>query len=118
MFDVSLAIRLITRLYRTVRRDIRTIGSADWPAGDGKITNGRVVRDSVLGWVVELSYYYVALGEYHAGKFQRTFMRKKPAEEFLARFPAKTPVPVRYKPEKPQISTLLLSDLTLYLAGL
>lgn len=77
-----------------------------------------MARDPVQGWVVDLNYYYVAVGQYYAGKFQRSFMRKKRAEEFLGRFPKQTPVPVRYKPGKPQISTLLLSDLSLYLAGL
>lgn len=85
---------------------------------DGKITNANVARDEVLGWKVEIGYYYTALGEYYAGKYRRSFRRKGSAEAFAERFPKQTPVPVRYKPERPQVSTLLLSDLSLYLAGL
>lgn len=85
---------------------------------DGKITGANVMRDEVLGWKVEILYYYTALGEYYAGKYRRSFRRKASAEAFAARFPKQTPVPVRYKPERPQVSTLLLSDLSLYLAGL
>ena len=118
MIDPSLAIRLILSFYRYTERRIRLIGSADWPMADGKITGANVKRDEVLGWRLELSYYYTALGEYYAGKFQRSFRRKASAEAFAERFPKQTPVPVRYKPERPQVSTLLLSDLTLYLAGL
>lgn len=85
---------------------------------DGKITGANVRRDEVVGWAVEVSYYYTALGEYYGGKYRRTFRRKTSAQAFAERFPKQMPVPVRYKPERPQVSTLLLSDLSLYLAGL
>lgn len=64
-------------------------------------------RDEVLGWRAELAYYYVATGQYYAGKYRRSFTRKKNAEEFAGRFPKQTPVPVRYKSEKPQVSNLV-----------
>lgn len=85
---------------------------------DGKITGANVMRDEVLGWKVEILYYYTTLGEYYAGKYRRSFRRKASAEAFAGRFPKQTLVPVRYKPEWPHVSTLLLSDLSLYLAGL
>jgi hypothetical protein len=46
------------------------------------------------------------------------FVERKTAEAFLERFPGQTPIPVRYKYENPEISTLLLSDMSLLLAGL
>lgn len=85
---------------------------------DGKITGANVMRDEVFGWKVEILYYYATFGEYYGGKYRRSFRRKDSAEAFAERFPKQTPVPVRYKPERPQVSTLLLADLSLYLAGL
>jgi Protein of unknown function (DUF3592) len=118
MLDPTLAVRLIIGLYRGGRRRIQLRGSADWPMADGRITNSHVKRDDLRGWVVELTYSYVAMGEYYAGVFQRAFTRKKHAESFLKRFPKAIHIPVRYKFERPETSTLLLSDLTLQLAGL
>jgi len=59
----------------------------------------------------------IAMGEYYSGTFRRGFRRKKRAEALLERLPRNTPLPVRYKPEHPDTSTLLLSDLGLFLAG-
>jgi hypothetical protein len=85
---------------------------------DGRIFNSAVGRDDIQGWVVELTYSYLAFGDYYSGKYFRGFRRKKRAEAFLERFPRETPIPVRYKAERPEISTLLLSDMSLLLAGL
>jgi hypothetical protein len=70
------------------------------------------------GWAIDLTYFYVAMGEYYSGTYRRGFRRKKNAEAFLARLPAQTPIPIRYKPERPDVSALLPSDLSLLLAGL
>ena len=69
------------------------------------------------GWVAELTYSYRVAGEYYSGTYLRGFRRKKRAEAFAERFPRNTPIPVRYKPERPETSTLLSTDLTLVLAG-
>jgi hypothetical protein len=79
---------------------------------------GRLDRDELRGWVSVITYSYSAFGEYYSGTYQRGFRRKKKAEAFLDRFPRNTPVPVRYKSSRPDISTLLLTDLGLLLAGL
>jgi hypothetical protein len=85
---------------------------------DGRIFNGALVRDEIQGWAIELTYSYTAFGEYYSGKCFHGFRRKKTAEAFLERFPQDTPIPVRDKAEHPEISTLLLSDMSLLLAGL
>jgi hypothetical protein len=85
---------------------------------DGRIFNSAVGRDEIQGWAVELTYSYTAFGEYYSGKYFRGFRRKKSDEAFLERFPRETPIPVRYKAEQPEISRLLLSDMSLLLAGL
>jgi hypothetical protein len=118
MVDPSLAIRLVLGLYRFVRRRVRIIGSTSWPMADGKIFGGKVQQGDIPGWSVLLTYSYSALGEYYSGTFYKGFGRKKSAEAFLQRFPSGTPLPIRYKAESPEISTLLASDLGLLLAGL
>jgi hypothetical protein len=58
------------------------------------------------------------MGEYYSGTYQQSFRRQKRAEAFAERFPRNTALPVRYKGRHPEISTLLLADLGLLLAGL
>jgi hypothetical protein len=111
-------IRLAIAIFRIARRRVQVIGSTTWPQADGKIFQGNLVPDDLQGWAAELTYSYTALGEYYSGTYRRGFRRKKKAEAFLERFPRNTPIPVRYKHEKPETSTLLLSDLSLLLAGL
>lgn len=118
MLDPTLAIRIAIGVYRFTERRIQVIGSSAWPMADGKVTNGKIVRDDLLGWGIELTYFYVAMSEYYSGTYFRAFRRKRSAEAFAERFPPQTAIPVRYKSAKPEISTLLLSDLTLHLAGL
>jgi len=118
MLDPTLAIRIAIGLYRFMQRRIQVIGSSDWPMAGGKVTNRKIVRDDLLGRGIEFTYFYVAMGEYYSGTYSRAFRRKRSAEAFAERFPQQTAIPVRYKSEEPEISTLLLSDLTLQLAGL
>jgi hypothetical protein len=118
MLDVGNTLRIGVAVYRLAQRRIRVIGSTAWPMADGRIFNGALVRDEIQGWAIELTYSYTAFGEYYSGKYFRGFRRKKTAEAFLERFPRDTPIPVRYKAEHPEISTLLLSDMSLLLAGL
>jgi hypothetical protein len=118
VLDPTLAIRLGIGIYRLTQRRVRVIGSEDWPIADGRITTSKLERDELQGWAVELTYFYVAMGEYYSGTWRRGFRRKKTAEAFLERFPRQTPIPVRYKHEKPGVSTLLSSDMSLLLAGL
>jgi hypothetical protein len=118
MSDVSSAIKIALRIYRLAQRRVRVIGSTAWPMANGRIFDGAVVDGEVQSWAVEIAYSYSALGEYYSGTFRRDFMRKKSAEAFLERLPRETPIPVRYKPESPEISTVLISDLGLLLSGL
>ena len=116
--DPIFVIRLAIAVGRLAQRRIQVIGSTAWPMADGKIFTGAVRRDDLQGWVANITYSYVALGEYYSGVYRRGFRRKKTAEAFLDRFPRNTPVPVRYRPDHSDTSTLLLEDLSLLLAGL
>ena len=118
MLDPTLTIRIGIGLYRVTRRRVQLIGSTAWPMADGKIFDGRIGQSDIQGWAAEITYSYSALGEYYSGTFSKGFRRKKTAEAFLERFPRGTPIPIRYKAEKPQISTLLLSDVGLLVTGL
>ena len=118
MFDPTLTIRLAIGAYRLARRRLQLIGSTSWPMADGKVFDGRIGQSDIQGWAAELTYSYSALGEYYSGTFSKGFRRRKTAEAFLERFPRGTPIPIRYKAEDPQTSTLLLSDVGLLVAGL
>jgi hypothetical protein len=119
MFDPTFSIRLAIAVFRATRRRIQVAGSTAWPMADGRIFGvGSVSRDDLHNWVAEITYSYSAFGEYYSGTYRRGFRRKKKAEAFLERFPRNSPVPVRYKPNRPDISTVLRTDLDLLLAGL
>jgi hypothetical protein len=105
-------------VYRLSERRIRVIGSSAWPRANGRVFDGAVVQDDIQGWAAELTYSYNAFGEYYSGIYHRGFRRKKSAEAFLERLPRETPIAVRYKAEKPEISTILTADLGLLLTGL
>lgn len=118
MFDPTFSVRLAVALFRATRRQFQVVGSTAWPMADGRIFGGGTVEpDDLHSWVAEITYSYSALGEYYSGTYRRGFRRKKNAEAFLERFPRNTAIPVRYKPNRPEISTLLLTDLGLLLAG-
>ena len=118
MIDVGATVRMGVAVYRLAQRRIQVIGSTAWPMANGRIFDISVQHDDIHGWAAELTYSYLAFGEYYSGIYRRGFRRKKKAEAFLERFPRETPIPVRYKAEHPEISTLLLSDLSLLLMGL
>src|SRR5579884_2180618 len=102
--DIGGAIRLGVAVYRFAERRIRVIGSSAWPMANGRVFAGAVVSDDIQGWAAEITYSYSALGEYYSGVYRRGFRLKKNAEAFLERFPRETPIPVRYKAERPDIS--------------
>jgi hypothetical protein len=85
---------------------------------DGRVLDSAIRQDKLLGWVAVLTYSYSAFGEYYSGTYSHGFRRKKTAEALLERFPREMPIPVRYKAEKPEGSTLLASDMSLLLVGL
>jgi hypothetical protein len=118
MLDVGNIIRIGVAVYRFSQRRIEVIGSTAWPMANGRIFDISVQHDDIHGWAAELTYSYTVFGEYYSGIYRRGFRRKKSAEAFLDRLPRETPVPVRYKASRPEISTLLLSDLSLLLMGL
>jgi hypothetical protein len=119
MLDPTFSIRLAIAVFRATRRRFQVVGSTSWPITDGRIFGGGAVEpDDLQSWMAVITYNYSAFGEYYSGTYRRGFRRKKKAEAFLERFPRNTPIPVRYKPNRPDISTLLLTDVELLLAGL
>jgi hypothetical protein len=118
MLDVGALVRMGVAVVRVARHRIQVIGSTAWPMANGRIFDISVQHDDIHGWAAELTYSYTVFGEYYSGTYCRGFRRKKRAVAFLERLPRETPIPVRYKAEHPEISTLLLSDLSLLLMGL
>jgi hypothetical protein len=57
MLDPTLAIRIAIGLYRFMQRRIQVIRSFDWPMAGGKVTNGKIVRDDLLGRGIEFTYF-------------------------------------------------------------
>jgi hypothetical protein len=118
MSDIGGAIRLAVAAYRIAERHVRVIGSSAWPMGNGRVFDTAIVQDDIQGWAAEITYSYEAFGEYYSGVYRRGFRRKKKAEAFIERLPRETPIPVRYKAERPELSTVLTSDLGILLSGL
>jgi hypothetical protein len=118
MPDIGGLIRIGVAVYRLSQRHIRVMGSSVWPMANGRVFDSEVVQDDIQGWAAQLTYSYKAFGEYYSGIYRRSFRREKSAEDFLERLPRETPIPVRYKAEKPEISTVLIADLGLLLSGL
>jgi hypothetical protein len=117
MIDVG-TLRMWVAVYKLAHRRIQLIGSNAWPIANGRIFESSLQHDDIHGLAAELTYSYTVFGEYYSGIYRRGFRRKKRAEAFLERFPRETPIPVRYQSQRPEISTLLLSDLSLLLMGL
>jgi hypothetical protein len=118
MSDIGGAIRIGVAVYRFAQRRIRVIGSSAWPMANGRVFDGQIEQDEIQGWAAEITYSYTAVGEYYSGIYRRSFRLKKNAEAFLARLPRETPIPVRYKAERPEISIVLTTDLGILLSGL
>jgi hypothetical protein len=117
MIDVG-TLRMWLAVYKMAQRRIQLIGSNAWPMANGRIFESSLQHDDIYGWATELTYSYTVFGEYYSGIYRHGFRRKKRAEAFLERFPRETPIPVRYKSQRPEMSTLLLSDLSLLMMGL
>jgi hypothetical protein len=117
MIDVG-TLRMCLAVYRLAQRRIQVIGSTTWPMANGRIFEISLQRDDIHGWAAELTYSYIVFGEYYSGIYRRGYHRRKRAEAFLERLPRETPIAVRYKAKRPEISTLLLSDMSLLLIGL
>jgi hypothetical protein len=117
MIDVG-TLKMWIAVYRLAQRRIQVIGSTAWPMANGRIFDAAVQHDDIHGWAAELTYSYTVFGEYYSGVYRRGFRRKKRAGAFLERLPRETPIPVRYKERRPEISTLLVSDMSLLMIGL
>jgi hypothetical protein len=118
MHSLPLFFRLIVAAVRASKRRIQLWGCRSWPIADGQIFLADVRVADVGGWLCELTYSYSAMGEYYSGTLQRQFPWQKRANAFAERFPSKTRVPVRYDPDRPAVSTVLMGDIGVLLAGL
>jgi len=118
MHSLPLLIRLIVAAIRASKRRIQLWGCQSWPIADGQIFLANVRNADIGGWLCELTYHYSVMGEYYSGTFQRQFSWQTRAAAFAERFPSKMRVPVRYNPDRPTVSTVLLEDVSVLLAGL
>ena len=118
MHSVEFFVRLIVAAIRASKRRIQLSGCQSWPIADGQIFRADVRNADVGGWLCELTYSYSAMGEYYSGTFQRQVPWQNRANAVAERFPSKTRVTVRYDPDRPAISTVLMDDVGVLLAGL
>jgi Protein of unknown function (DUF3592) len=87
--------------------------SQQWPQSSGTITKAEVVYDTgpdPQGYCVNLTYDYVANDARHTGSrigFRKQwYLRKKRAEEELARYPVNSSMRVYYNPANPAEAVL------------
>lgn len=97
---------------RNLARSFQEIGVDSWPRADGFITTSKV--NSVHGWILDyavghLEYSYRVHGEYYAGTTCRQFADEQAAWDFVDAHRGE-PVVVRYRDDKPGISTFLVLD--------
>jgi hypothetical protein len=88
--------------------------SSHWPTAPGEISELDVRHTRMDGLVAEISYSYCTNGEYYSGVFQKKlppFSSDRLAKEYIARVENITKIPVRYRPDKPEISTLVEAEL-------
>lgn len=82
-----------------------------WPMTDARILNGRVHKEGLRRFWVELTYSYF-VGEYRAGKYVHRFRREEEAEEFIRQVKDKI-VDVHYESSDPDCSVILDRDIEL-----
>ena len=91
---------------------IRNFLAKSWMTCQGTVEFGSVKqrRSRYKNFYVgRIDYSYSANGEYFSGHFERVFVREGSANKFVDAL-QKQMVFVRYKPEKPERSTLLKDD--------
>ena len=112
-FDISLGLAFtLIALLRPVWRRIKSLPARGWLTIQGTVRSAQVERARggfVDYYLVQVTYTYVLNGEYYAGSYEKSFFRKKSAEEFAAELKSQMAF-VRYKPDLPERSTLLEQD--------
>lgn len=90
-------------------RQLGVYSSGDWPVAKGKVELGTITTERILYvipiYVCEMSYSYSVGGEYYAGHFQKSFLRRSSANQYIEDEKGKE-VAVRYKPDSPIICAL------------
>jgi hypothetical protein len=87
---------------------LRSVRAGSWPAVPGKIETAKVSEfgQQALG---ELGYSYLVEGERFSGYFTWNFGNEQEAWDYVNRLQGRNVV-VRYKPKRPDISVLKVSD--------
>ena len=97
---------LFDRLFKSAEDE----ASNSWPTSPGEISEINIRQGRTEGLVAEIVYSYCANGEYYSGVFQKKFPPftfEKEARKYIARFENVNKVVVHYRPDKPEVSTLL-----------
>jgi hypothetical protein len=94
-------------------RELGVFSSGDWPVAKGKVELGTITTKRIYYMIPihtsEMSYSYSVGGEYYAGHFQKAFLRRISANQYLEDEKGKEVV-VRYKPDSPSICVLQRRD--------
>jgi hypothetical protein len=111
---IDALIRWIVRTLKKRRRVDLERDASDWPQSAGTVI-GTLAKRSDRGdsawnvWSVELTYSYVASGEYYSGSHLLPPESEGEAEELAQRWKDRKLV-VRYLPDDPSKSVVLMED--------
>ncbi|HEX2329708.1 MAG TPA: DUF3592 domain-containing protein [Candidatus Angelobacter sp.] len=102
-------LRRFTGFFHRSDDQIRSVGRQDWPLTTGTIESG-VVEPGRNYYTATLRYSYSAAGEFWSGSITRVFFAEQDADDYLAAHRSGTKVAVRYRPDKPEKSVVLMRD--------
>ena len=97
---------------QTIWSKARTLSARSWSTCQGKIEFGTVIERRTRYfsyYVAQLAYSYTTNGEYYSGYYEKVFLREKSADALCTSLKGKATF-VRYKPNAPGTSTVLLED--------
>lgn len=102
--------RPFTGSLHEIQDNWRRRGTADWHLANGHVQSVKVSETRNHFWLVELSFYYVAGGEYWAGTTSRKFFIEADADEYAHQHARDSAVVVRYRPDKASKYVVLKQD--------
>jgi len=103
-------LRLVTYLFRSIPRWLRTSGTRTWPCSEATVTSQPTVSRGLGCPVVEFSYSYRHQGELYTGLHDEPFLLDDSVAEYVARFAEGQKFVVRVKANHPEISTTREQD--------
>lgn len=105
-FDV-----LIEFLIRSVVRWAKSWRSHHWPVVEAKLAGVTVLPYTGGCEKTQLVYRYRFEGQYYGGYIEKPFLSRTSAEEYAKEFKAENMLPIRVRPDTPEISFLRDEDL-------